>query len=148
MTFNKLPILLVVLALLAAACGGAEEATTADTTAPAAEVEEVEDVEEATTTTEAPVEEEPEVEEPAEEEAVEATPIDGQAIYESNCARCHGADGIGTRGPDLIDINTNVPDQQVSIDQVINGGGTMPSFGARLSEDEIQATVDYVYATF
>ena len=144
MTFNKLPILLVVLALLAAACGGAEEATTADTTAPAAEVEEVEDVEEATTTTEAPVEEEPEVE----EEAVEATPVDGQVIYESNCARCHGADGIGTRGPDLIDINTNVPDQQVSIDQVINGGGTMPSFGARLSEDEIQATVDYVYATF
>lgn len=143
MTFNKLPILLVVLALLAAACGGAEEATTADTTAPAAEVEEVEDAEEATTT-EAPVEEEPEVE----EEAVEATPIDGQAIYESNCARCHGADGIGTRGPDLIDINTNVPDQQVSIDQVINGGGGMPSFGARLSEDEIQATVDYVYATF
>ena len=144
MTFNKLPILLVVLALLAAACGGAEEATTADTTAPAAEVEEVEDVEEATTTTEAPVEEEPEVE----EEAVEATPIDGQAIYESNCARCHGADGIGTRGPDLIDINTNVPDPQVSIDQVINGGGGMPSFGGRLSADEIQATVDYVYATF
>lgn len=143
MTFNKLPILLVVLALLAAACGGTEEATTADTTAPTADVEEVEDAEEATTT-EAPVEEEPEVE----EEAVEATPIDGQAIYESNCARCHGADGIGTRGPDLIDINTNVPDQQVSIDQVINGGGVMPSFAARLSEDEIQATVDYVYATF
>ena len=57
-------------------------------------------------------------------------------------------DGIGTRGPDLIDINTNVPDQQVSFDQIVNGGGGMPSFGARLSEDEIQATVDYVYATF
>lgn len=143
MNFKQLPVILILMAVLATACGGGTETTSADTTddSAAAEVEEVE-VEE-TTTTEAPAEEAP-----VEEEAVEATPVDGQTLYESNCARCHGADGIGTRGPDLIDINTNVPDPQVSIDQVINGGGGMPAFGARLSPEEIQAMVDYVYATF
>ena len=147
MTLNKkFNIILVVLALLAAACGGAEETTASDT----GDVAETEAPEE-TATTEAPEEttttEAPE-EEPVEEEAVEATPINGQEIYESNCSRCHGIDGNGTRGPDLIGINENVPDQQVSFDQIVNGGGGMPSFGSRLSEDEIQATVDYVYATF
>ena len=131
----------MLVALVSAACGGSSDETTTDTTPDVAEVEQAEEAEEA------PAEEEAE-EAPVEEEAVEATPVNGQEIYESNCARCHGADGIGTRGPDLIDINTNVPDPQVAIDQVINGGGGMPAFGARLSEEEIQATVDYVYATF
>lgn len=150
MTLNKkFNIMLLVLALLAAACGGTDEAATGDTTAPDAAEESAEEVvEEEAIEDEEPTEEVVEEDVPAEDEAVEATAINGQELYESNCARCHGADGIGTRGPDLIDINTNVPDQQVAFDQIVNGGGGMPSFGARLSEDEIQAMVDYVYATF
>jgi len=145
MNLKHLIAVFALLALIATACGGTEETTTADET-PAAE--------EATATTEAEVEEttttEAEVEETTttEAEAVEATPINGQAIYESNCARCHGADGIGTRGPDLIDINTNVPDMQEAFDQIVNGGGGMPSFGDSFSDEEVQSIVDYVYATF
>ena len=145
MTRKKLVAICALLALLATACGGTDETSTADDTPP-------ETTAETTPTTEAEVVEEPVeeevVEEPVVEEPVEATPINGQELYESNCSRCHGIDGIGTRGPDLIDINTNVPDMQEAFDQIVNGGGGMPSFGSRLSDDEIQAMVDYVYSTF
>ena len=137
MTMKKLFAILALLALVATACGGTDE-TSAPEDSPA------ETTAETTPTTEAEVEEEPVEEEPA----VEATPVSGQEVYESNCARCHGIDGIGTRGPDLVGINVDGPTMQESIDQVVNGGGGMPSFGSGLSEDEIQATVDYVYATF
>lgn len=140
MTRKKLVAICALLALLATACGGTDETSTADDTPP-------ETTAETTPTTEAEVVEEP-VEEEVVEEPVEATPINGQELYESNCSRCHGIDGIGTRGPDLIDINTNVPDMQEAFDQIVNGGGGMPSFGSRLSDDEIQAMVDYVYSTF
>ena len=143
MTTKKLFALLAALAILATACGGAEDSAAAADTPVEATGAETTTTEAETATTEAAVEEEP-----AEESTVDATPIDGQALYESNCARCHGSDGIGTRGPDLIDINFNVPDQQVAIDQVVNGGGGMPSFGERFSEDEVQAVIDYVYASF
>lgn len=142
---RKLFALLAAFAIVAAACGGTEETSTADNTPAETTVAETTTTVAETTTTEA----ETTTEAPAEEEpaAVEPT-LTGQELYEASCARCHGVDGNGTRGPDLIDINTNVPDQQVSFDQVVNGGGGMPSFGTRLSEDEIQSIVDYVYATF
>jgi len=142
---KKLVAIFALLALFATACGGTDETSTADDTPSQESTTTEADVEEAPTTTEAEVEEATTT---TEAEAAEAATVNGQEIYESNCARCHGADGIGTRGPDLIDINTNVPDMQVAIDQVINGGGGMPSFGNSLSAEEIQATVDYVYATF
>ena len=129
-TPKTLAILFSLMALFAAACGGTEEASTT-------EVEEVAE----TVTTEAAVEEEA-------SETTEATPMTGQELYEANCARCHGSDGVATRGPDLVDINLNVPEQQDSIDQITNGGNGMPSFGARLSEDEIQSMVDYIYESF
>lgn len=138
MTIKKLIALLAALTLIAAACGGTEDVASGDTDDAVEEVQE-----EPTPTTEAEVEETTTTE--AEVEAVE---VNGQALYESSCARCHGADGIGTRGPNLIDINTNVPEMQDTIDQIVNGGGGMPSFGARLSDEEVQAITDYVYATF
>ena len=64
-------------ALIAAACGGSGETAT----------------DEAPDTTEAPVEETTtvpatEAPEPVEDGNGASTPVDGQAIYEANCARC------------------------------------------------------------
>ena len=149
-----LPLALV-LALIAAACGGASEVASDDAGA-VAETEEVieeaevaEEVEETTTTTttEAP----PETEAPAEtvaEEAAEAVAVNGQEIYEANCARCHGDEGQGGRGSNLQGIAAEQPDTSAAIAQTVNGGGGMPAFGARLSGEEIEATVDYIFATF
>lgn len=118
-------------ALFAVACGG--------TTDDAADVEE-------TDTTEAPVEETT-TEAPV-EETVPAGPVDGETIFESNCARCHGSDGTGGRGPSLVGIATEQPDTAGGIAQVENGGGGMPAFANTLTAEEIEAAVDYAWATF
>jgi cytochrome c553 len=72
----------------------------------------------------------------------------GKQLYEANCSRCHGSDGKGTRGPSLIGLAAENPQVQAEIDQIINGGQRMPSFGDKLSEAEILAIVGYYRATF
>ena len=113
----------------------AEAPETTTTTEAAEETTTTEAAPETTTTTEA-------------EEEVPAVTIDGQAIYEANCTRCHGAEGQGGRGPSLQGIAAEQPDQSAGIAQVVNGGGGMPAFGNSLSAEEIQATIDYVWDTF
>lgn len=161
MTARRLLPLLLIFSLIAAACGGSTSESATDDADPA-EAAPAEEAEETTTTTDAPTTTEAETTTVAETEAPEETtaPADGdggdgsavnvvgQEIYEARCASCHGTDGRGTRGPDLIGINDSRPDKQEAIDQTINGGSGMPAFGARLSPEEIEATVDYIYATF
>lgn len=168
-----LPLVLV-LALFAAACGGGTEETVAGdadaeaTTAAPETTEAAEAAEEATTTaapettTEAPTTtvaetttaapETTEAAEPAEEEAdtgAEAVEVNGQAIYESNCSRCHASDGTGGRGPSLVGIaDKRDGDTSGAIDLVTNGGRQMPSFGGSLSEAEVIAVVDFAFSAW
>ena len=162
--------LVLTFALIAAACGSSVDSAEdiVDDAVEAVEetvdetVEDESDDDEATTTTEAAEEEEAEAAEETTtteaapettttteaEEEVPAVTIDGQAIYEANCTRCHGAEGQGGRGPSLQGIAAEQPDQSAGIAQVVNGGGGMPAFGNSLSAEEIQATIDYVWDTF
>jgi mono/diheme cytochrome c family protein len=70
---------------------------------------------------------------------------DGAAVFASaGCGGCHTfgpANSKGTVGPKLdgIDLSKDEIAQQVR-----NGGGGMPPFGDRLSDDEIDAVADYV----
>ena len=161
---------LLLFALIAAACGGAEtlvedvsdimEDAVEETVEENSDIvgdddaeepaDEAEGEEEAMEDEEEVVEEDPPAEEePAEEvEGAVATEIDGQALYESNCTRCHGAEGQGGRGPSLQGIAVEQPDQTDGINQVINGGGGMPAFGESLTIEEIEATIDYIWETF
>jgi cytochrome c551 len=69
--------------------------------------------------------------------------IDGAAIYAARCARCHGADRSGNNGPALLPEQlTQDPAVYQSI--IINGNGSMPAWGSRLSADEISALVEYI----
>lgn len=67
--------------------------------------------------------------------------IDGGALYRENCARCHGANGTGERGPDLTKTDYGKPELTEAI---FNGGGKMPSFGDKLTSKEISAVADFV----
>ncbi len=67
--------------------------------------------------------------------------IDGTPIYTQNCARCHGANGTGERGPDLTKTDY---DKAGVTDAIFNGGGRMPSFGDKLTSKEISAVADFV----
>ncbi len=160
MTSRRLLPLLLIFSLVAAACGSTSESVTTDAepsdtgstdqSEPATTTESSTTTEAETTTTVAPTDAPAETTAPVEAEGGDGSGVgvNAQEIYETRCVSCHGADGVGTRGPDLIGINETQPDKQVAIDQTINGGNGMPAFGSRLSPEEIEATIDYIYATF
>lgn len=76
---------------------------------------------------------------------VAAGGADGAAIFADNCASCHGADAGGGIGPKLSDgaVVAAFPDEADQVTFVTDGAGGMPSFGDRLSAEEITAVVAY-----
>ena len=87
----------------------------------------------------------------------------GQAVFEKNCLSCHGKEAQGlTKDWKKRDENGKYPapplngtahawhhSPKVLMSTIDNGGvklgGWMPGFKDRLSEDEKQAVVDYIY---
>jgi mono/diheme cytochrome c family protein len=68
----------------------------------------------------------------------------GAATFASNCARCHGADGEGSIGPQLAGkVAEKYPDVADEIAVVTNGRNVMPSFEGGLSKEQIQQVVEY-----
>ncbi|MDO8189349.1 PQQ-binding-like beta-propeller repeat protein [Conexibacter sp. JD483] len=68
----------------------------------------------------------------------------GRTVFADNCSTCHGIDGRGGNGgPDLTAIPAarNLSDV---IDQVVNGGGSMPAFGGTLDQRSIADVSAYV----
>jgi len=71
----------------------------------------------------------------------------GKSIYQSNCISCHKADGSGLVGPNLTDDNYKNVKQIEDIYKVLvngAGGGAMPAWKNRLSQNEIVMTAAYV----
>lgn len=72
----------------------------------------------------------------------------GKAVYEQNCAACHGADGKGNNAPGMVDLSDFALTSQASLAEwaevAANGKGTMPAFGDKLSEAERSAALEYV----
>ena len=70
--------------------------------------------------------------------------IDAKGIFTANCAPCHTLTKAGTNGmvgPKLDDLA--LPPAAVE-QQIRNGGGGMPPFGEQLSDEEIEALVQYL----
>jgi mono/diheme cytochrome c family protein len=71
----------------------------------------------------------------------------GEEIYASSCASCHGDSGQGGVGPQLgdgavVEAYPDAADEIAVVEQGL-GGGRMPSFADRLSEEQIRAVVEY-----
>jgi cytochrome c551 len=64
----------------------------------------------------------------------------GESVFAANCARCHGTNGEGARGPNLH----NETDLTKVVNQVTNGGQIMPSFSGQLSGAQINAVAQFV----
>ncbi|MEC8917581.1 MAG: c-type cytochrome [Pseudomonadota bacterium] len=78
--------------------------------------------------------------------AVQAQAVDGEAIFEDNCAGCHdggGAPQIGDNDAWQSRIDEGMDELYAS---AINGIGGMPAKGgnADLTDDEVKAAVDYI----
>jgi mono/diheme cytochrome c family protein len=74
-----------------------------------------------------------------------AAPIqDGKSIFMgSGCFACHGQFGGGGAGPALSG-NVMLSVKQYVVARVLVGGGVMPSFANKLTDDEVAAVADYV----
>ncbi len=73
----------------------------------------------------------------------------GQAIYEANCAACHGANGQGM--PPVMPAlagNANLKDAAMILNVVKNGRGAMPAVGAGFTEEELKAVATYIRNSF
>jgi cytochrome c6 len=82
-----------------------------------------------------------------EEETADSPPaIDAAALFDANCARCHGADRVSGGAPDLVPDQLT-KDREVYIGTITNGSGPMPAWGSQLSADEINALVDFILST-
>lgn len=67
----------------------------------------------------------------------------GAKVFTNNCAVCHGQQGQGGLGIKFVGFAGLSNDGNV-IRQVLNGGGHMPAFGGKLSDDQIAAVLTYV----
>ena len=70
----------------------------------------------------------------------------GQQLFSDNCASCHtlaAAGASGKVGPDLDQLQ---PGPDLVTTQVNNGGGGMPAFKGKLTDDQIKQIADYVSA--
>jgi mono/diheme cytochrome c family protein len=69
----------------------------------------------------------------------------GAAIFDSQCARCHGANGEGGIGPKLdggaVTRAFRTADEELVV--VTYGRRGMPAFEKRLSPEQLRAVVDY-----
>jgi cytochrome c oxidase subunit 2 len=82
---------------------------------------------------------------------VPAAPVDdaelvqGQAVYTSNCANCHGPAGGGALGTKLNggEVLERMPEADDQVALILEGRNQMPGFDGKLSEAEIDAVVRY-----
>lgn len=75
----------------------------------------------------------------------------GKALFEANCAACHGADGRGNREMGAANLTSANwvygSDEATIIETIANGrGGVMPGWTGRLDETTVKALTIYVHA--
>jgi mono/diheme cytochrome c family protein len=89
--------------------------------------------------------------------AMSSWAADAKALWDANCAQCHGADGKANTkmgktlsAKDLTDPKVQAEFTDAKATQSIkegvkqNGKTTMKAFGGKLSDDDIKALVAYV----
>ncbi|MER3427528.1 MAG: hypothetical protein C4334_05415 [Pyrinomonas sp.] len=75
---------------------------------------------------------------------------EARAIFQRECAVCHGATGEGGPMAQMVaEINLKSPQARALSDeqmrqQIINGKGAMPPFAGRLTPEQIDAVVKYI----
>ncbi|MFP3908412.1 MAG: c-type cytochrome [Archaeoglobaceae archaeon] len=69
---------------------------------------------------------------------------DGAEIYKENCQRCHADDGMGIRNANFSDPSYwKSTTKRDLINTVKNGVQIMPAYEEKLTDDEIDAVLEY-----
>jgi mono/diheme cytochrome c family protein len=69
--------------------------------------------------------------------------VEAANLFANNCSGCHGGAGQGGIGPNLQE-SAKAGDLRAVIKQVRDGGGGMPSFQEKLTDEEIDLLAHYV----
>jgi cytochrome c oxidase cbb3-type subunit III len=74
----------------------------------------------------------------------------GAALFQDNCAACHGDDAAGMREIGAPNLTNNIwlygSDRAAIVEGIVNGrSGVMPHFGERLDEVTVKALAVYVH---
>ncbi len=74
-----------------------------------------------------------------------APAIDAAALFDDRCSSCHGRSGEGLTAPALSNgrVAAKFPDIEAQVAVVRDGRNGMPSFGDRISDEQIRAIVRY-----
>ena len=70
--------------------------------------------------------------------------VDGEQIFTGNCGSCHALEAAGTQGSIGPRLDEVQPDVATVQRKVLNGGGGMPAFQGRLTQEQIDAVAAYV----
>jgi cbb3-type cytochrome c oxidase subunit III len=73
-----------------------------------------------------------------------APPSDPKDLFAQQCGGCHVLADAGTTGTTGPNLDQAQPGLDRAITQITEGGGGMPAFGGRLSEEQIRALAEYV----
>ena len=68
----------------------------------------------------------------------------GKEVFTQNCGSCHTLSDAGTSGQVGPNLDQLKPGPELVTSQVTNGGGGMPAFANKLSEEQIKQISDYV----
>jgi mono/diheme cytochrome c family protein len=79
--------------------------------------------------------------------ALDGDEVRGQFTYESNCASCHGVDGLGVTGPSLVERIPTLTGEQI-LEAIDTGPGDMPAFKSEFSDQDFADVLEYVTLTF
>src|SRR5437763_12408194 len=69
----------------------------------------------------------------------------GRELFLNNCARCHGDDAKGDKGPDLTSPKRQTKwaaSEEPLISKINKGGLFMPKFGKKLTPEQIKEIAD------
>jgi mono/diheme cytochrome c family protein len=67
-----------------------------------------------------------------------------EQLFSDNCGSCHTLAAAGASGKVGPDLDRLRPGTDLLVTQITNGGGGMPAFKGKLSEEQIQQISDYV----
>ncbi len=75
---------------------------------------------------------------------IPVTAQDGSQIYQENCQRCHADDGKGISGANFSDPSLwKSTTKRDVVSTVKNGIEIMPSYDNKLTDEEIEAVLEY-----
>lgn len=75
------------------------------------------------------------------DDAAASEDFDPENFVQGQCVSCHGNDLAGGFGPSLVGLSDSKEDIHAIIK---NGEGSMPAFGDKISDEQIDQLADYI----